>query len=554
MNSINTAYVMATFDMKYFISFRQGTNDRFEENNCKIPMKSLLKIFRSLHKILICKIWLQLDKKKIVFQFQCKSHILKTHIIPLMEHEHTNSLRLPESFSNKVIGDHKIFGKILKQFHRSVHEITFDAKADETIITNYIENTGKERTAMRSTFSIDSSAFRVYDLDVPTNITFYYKEFKAMAYYAEHNRMLVEMNFDQAGTPLLVRMKKEGVLSIHFILGTMTPRTEKQNRNLQRATRRLANQSKSKAQRSAESQLIESCHTQDSDEDINSNYEDDSRNSHLRGGNQSNEHTSVGTPLEPLPSLQIARRSEYQPTSNQNQSEVSFLNGIPMPPGESSKKLEPCARLTKDLESSPQPQPSLEVAQNCEYLTTNRHDQSIAESSRSSPAPPLARVSTVPESYDIIFVGNSDDPNSESQDLLSPKPSAKRRSNSQLFQCEKRPYLDVQTEPMFSDVPQTSGTIRSTLVNLAGIKQRQTDLQSEPMFSDAVRVSGTTSDRIQIPDLIPESPEAIAEKKRKQEKMRHIFRKCFESTFDPQQINSHCEVYAENSDPEETVE
>lgn len=296
INSINTAYVMSNFSLKYFISFRQGANDRFEENNCKISIKPMLKIFKRLATIQICKIWLQVDRKKIIFQFQCKSDILKTHIIPLLEHEHINSLRLPESFANKVVGDHKVFNKILMHFHRSVKEVTFDVKGDETIVSNYIENTSRDRTTMRSSLSIGCTAFKLYDLESPSNITFCYKEFKAMAHYAEQNHMTVEMNFDQAGGPLMIRMKKDDVLQIRFIMGTMRPRLEKQNRSVQRANRKLTDQlgqNKTTPARAADSERIDTCRTsisQASDRTEMSGSE--SRNSCLRG-----DDTRQGTEL-----------------------------------------------------------------------------------------------------------------------------------------------------------------------------------------------------------------------------------------------------------------
>lgn len=254
---------MANFNLSFFISFRQGANDRFEENNCKISIKPVLRIFKSLAKIQLCKIWLQLDRMKIIFQFKCKSDVLKTHIITLLEHEHINALRLPEDFPNKIVGDHKVFSNILVHFHTSIDEITFNAEADKIVVSNYIENTSKERTVMRSTFTVENTAFRLYELEAPSNVTFCYKEFKAMAYFAEHNRMVVEMNFDQAGTPIMIRMKKEGVLSINFIIGTMRPRLAKENRSVQRANRKLMDSSKNKqtSVRQVDSERIDTCHS-----------------------------------------------------------------------------------------------------------------------------------------------------------------------------------------------------------------------------------------------------------------------------------------------------
>ncbi|XP_065087591.1 cell cycle checkpoint control protein RAD9A [Ochlerotatus camptorhynchus] len=491
INSINTAYVMANFSTKYFISFRQGANDRFEENNCKVSIKPMLKIFKRLATIQVCKIWLQVDRKKIIFQFQCKSDILKTHIIPLLEHEHINSLRLPETFANKVVGDHKVFNRILMHFHRTVKEVNFDVKTDETIVSNYIENTSKDRTTMRSTLSIGCSAFKLYDLESPSNITFCYKEFKAMAHYAEHNRMIVDMNFDQAGGPLMIRMKKDDVLQIRFIMGTMRPRLEKQNRSVQRANRKLTDQlgeKKGTTVRTTDSERIDTCRTsisQASDQTEMSEME--SRNSCLRG-----DDTRHRTGLETVQHEQTpnARRSEAPSRMNSKPNQEPFLEGL-------------------------------------HSLSTPASIENIDHPPAAVPLPnnPPLRTEDDPHSYDVVFAGNSDDPNSESQNLLAAATptSSKRRTDSQKQHPKaKRPNL--------------------------------THLRSEALFTgDAQPPVPSTSSRVSlnIPETVPESPEAVADRKRKKEKLRDIFRKCFENTFDPRKISTSVEFYAENSDPED---
>lgn len=57
----------------------------------------------------------------------------------------------------------------------------------------------------------------------------------------------------------------------------------------------------------------------------------------------------------------------------------------------------------------------------------------------------------------------------------------------------------------------------------------------------------------QLPECIPESPEVIEERKRKQAKLRHIFRRCFEPTFDPNMQSGCNQILAPNSDSEEEL-
>lgn len=138
--------------------------------------------------------------------------------------------------------------------------------------------------------------------------------------------------------------------------------------------------------------------------------------------------------------------------------------------------------------------------------------------------PPL-RTEDDPESYDIVFAGNSNDPNSESQQHPQTPASAKRRVDSQGKPNAKRPNLtQLRSEALFTGAA-------------AGAAQ--------PLASTSSRLS------VNIPESVPESPEVIAERKRKEERMRQIFRKCFEDTFDPRKVGTSTTVFAENSDPED---
>uniref|UniRef100_A0A4Y0BI68 Cell cycle checkpoint control protein RAD9A n=1 Tax=Anopheles funestus TaxID=62324 RepID=A0A4Y0BI68_ANOFN len=48
INSTNTAYAVVQFRRDFFISFQQGKADTPDENCCKISVKPILKIFKSL--------------------------------------------------------------------------------------------------------------------------------------------------------------------------------------------------------------------------------------------------------------------------------------------------------------------------------------------------------------------------------------------------------------------------------------------------------------------------------------------------------------------------
>uniref|UniRef100_A0A182YHN2 Cell cycle checkpoint control protein n=1 Tax=Anopheles stephensi TaxID=30069 RepID=A0A182YHN2_ANOST len=237
INSTNTAYAVVQFRRDFFISFQQGSSDTPDENCCKISVKPILKIFKSLATIQTCKIWLEVNQSKIIFQFRCKSDVLKTHKIYLLESEHINSLNLSQTFPSEIVGNHKVFTNILVHLYHSVDEISFDLNDSKTIVSNYVDNDQSDRSTLRSTLSIDSSAFQTYQLSSKANLIFCYKEFKAVTMFAALNKLNIRMSFSGPGSPLMLEMSKGEIVHAKFIMGTMKPSAQLNSR---RANRRKA--------------------------------------------------------------------------------------------------------------------------------------------------------------------------------------------------------------------------------------------------------------------------------------------------------------------------
>lgn len=73
----------------------------------------------------------------------------------------------------------------------------------------------------------------------------------------------------------------------------------------------------------------------------------------------------------------------------------------------------------------------------------------------------------------------------------------------------------------------------------------------EPESYDIIFVGNTDDPNSESQDDIPESPHVLTDRRQKEDKIRHIFRKCFDATFDPRQAIGASIVYAQNSDPED---
>ncbi|KFB42822.1 AGAP002522-PA-like protein [Anopheles sinensis] len=507
INATNTAYAVAQFKQDFFISFQQGNADTPDENCCKISVKPILKIFKSLSTIQTCKIWLDIAHSKIIFQFRCKSEVLKTHKIFLLESEHINSLNLSQTFPSEIIANHKAFSNMLLHLHHSIDEVTFDLKEDKAVVSNFVDNEQSDRSTLRSALTVDTNTFQLYKLDQKASLTFCYKEFKAITMFASFTRLDIQMSFSQAGSPLMIQMNKSGVVQLKVILGTMQPSPHLYNRRVHRRNDSKRNTANRSVQ--MDSEAINTLLT----EDITHNTE----------------------------TSQDVTSSAIRLTANDSDTRANFAH-----------------RNNSQVSSNVKAKRTVQDVVN-EKL---QEDSTVARSSRSE----------VPEQLNSVLDRQH---KSTGKTTLTNEPSSETLFNTN---SENFPFLDGIHLPTangndlnsLASVPVATGTYKKAKETPHPIEIASTDSDNdlcevgEPISASVFSRKRNATDnsppeRDQRPkknctkpiaEIVPESPEVIEERKRKQAKLRHIFRRCFEPTFDPAMQPGCSQIFAANSDSE----
>ncbi|XP_050091970.1 cell cycle checkpoint control protein RAD9A isoform X2 [Anopheles aquasalis] len=444
INSTNTAYAVVLFQDGFFSSYRQGANDTPEENCCKLSMKPILTIFKGLSKVLTCSVWLDVDQSRLIFQFRCKLEVTKTYRIFLLDSEHINALNLQQQFPSQIVGSHRVFSSVLLHLNNSVVEVAFDLKGDKTVVSNFVEE--HDRSTLRSTLAIPTSAFLSYQLNQSANLIFCYKEFKAVTMFAALSKLNITMSFSEAGAPLMLELSKPGVMQAKIVMGTLQPA---ESRHKRKQKRQPADRAAVHRTASAESSAINSCLT----DDITHNTEAAGTDQYSGNSDSVLHRASLREPEKRNGIDSGAVRKSF----NQNQSPVAGSSG-----------------MLRD------------VAQT--------HRQRMINSNSATDS-------------DTLFAGRN---------------------------CT------------VNDVRQSDDTVETC------------DLGEEYNASNSVLSRkrpkpNSPADGAQFPECIPESPEVIEERKRKQAKLRHIFRRCFEPTFDPNMQSGCSRILAPNSDSEEEL-
>lgn len=90
------------------------------------------------------------DKCKMVVQFKCRLETIKTHHIPILEHETLQASYVTEKALNVLAGNHKLFSNIVSNFKTNEEELSVKATEREIVVQNYVDDTHVDNRFVRS--------------------------------------------------------------------------------------------------------------------------------------------------------------------------------------------------------------------------------------------------------------------------------------------------------------------------------------------------------------------------------------------------------------------
>ncbi|XP_063703788.1 cell cycle checkpoint control protein RAD9A-like [Culicoides brevitarsis] len=201
VNHIKTAYGSIKFEREFFSEYKDDLGQD-DETQCKVSIRQILPVFRSLKQVE--RFTIELDQKscRLVFVLFCRQKITKKHSIPILDFTRLDELEIPESFSNKITGSHKLMVGILHSFHKTCREIKFDVKSDSIVIKNHIDNENSDYETIRSNHTLRVDEFDTFSIKQEGSIAFTFSDFRAMVHFAEANEAMLRVNFDAPGEPL----------------------------------------------------------------------------------------------------------------------------------------------------------------------------------------------------------------------------------------------------------------------------------------------------------------------------------------------------------------
>ncbi|KAH8301151.1 hypothetical protein KR018_003807, partial [Drosophila ironensis] len=190
---------------------------------CKISMKGCLAVFRNMNEVEFCELNLVDDKTNLQVNLRCKLETTKEATISIIDDQNINTNIDTDPKPNIIRGDHKLFTDISNNFNSTEEELTLEAKSRSLVAKNYIEGARVNDKFMRTQLKLKPSEFDQYQVTNETIITFCIKEFRAFLLFAECLNASLALEFDDAGLPVLLKIKKHGEIECLLIMSTLSP-------------------------------------------------------------------------------------------------------------------------------------------------------------------------------------------------------------------------------------------------------------------------------------------------------------------------------------------
>ncbi|XP_013413534.1 cell cycle checkpoint control protein RAD9A [Lingula anatina] len=246
VNSSRSAYACFVFAPSFFQHYDDGSgqlNSQDSEEDvlrCKINMKSCLTVFKSLSTIERtvdrCKISLNLQESRLVFQLYCRHGIVKTHNLSFIECETLQAVFSKDLCPNAFTAQAKLLSDIVLNFQNNQEEVTLIMKPDKVLLKNYVEDEPDPKKVVHTELGLDPIEFDHFQSGVDTEVTFCLKELRAILAFAEVTALPVSAHFESAGKPIVFSIDSDPNFEGNIVLATLAEDLSTQDNATQQST------------------------------------------------------------------------------------------------------------------------------------------------------------------------------------------------------------------------------------------------------------------------------------------------------------------------------
>nr|SVE88792.1 EOG090X0A9P [Daphnia sinensis]SVE89416.1 EOG090X0A9P [Daphnia sinensis]SVE90665.1 EOG090X0A9P [Daphnia sinensis]SVE91291.1 EOG090X0A9P [Daphnia sinensis] len=234
VNASKSAYSAFNFHLPFFLDFChisentvQADPDEDTVIKCKLPMKSILSVFRSIgsldKSVETCTITLPLLEALLIIEFKCKHGIVKHFNLRYFECESVEAEFCKNGYASKFSCSSRFYSETLLSFHSSTQEVTWSLAMDQVHLSNHIDDEVDPSKCVRTEVTLAKDEFVDFNVALCTQVTFCLKELRAILAFAEALKLDLDCRMEGAGQPVLFSLEKTDLYSADFLLATLTP-------------------------------------------------------------------------------------------------------------------------------------------------------------------------------------------------------------------------------------------------------------------------------------------------------------------------------------------
>ncbi|CAG0882404.1 unnamed protein product [Darwinula stevensoni] len=227
VSSSHSAFACFKFLPLFFSSYQAKPVRPDDMTSCRLSMKSLLLVFRSVSQLERsaeqCEVTVDIAQLKVTFQLHCRFGVDKMYRISFVDSEPMEVHYSKEESENRLVAQAKVLSDAILNFTNSQEEITISVSHQKTFVRNYMQDEPELGKVVHTELCLEAGEFDHYAVKKETDVTFYLKDLKSVLQFTEAVNLPIEIFFDTGGLPLILSLRNPPTFEVDFVLATIAP-------------------------------------------------------------------------------------------------------------------------------------------------------------------------------------------------------------------------------------------------------------------------------------------------------------------------------------------